>query len=1369
MIIISLTAEEKIIELIKKNNIKDSRFLYTISKKVNDKNKLELIKMLDESCDNRYSVYLFHSINSFEVYKEAIIIMNKIINFKFNLYDKVFTFDEKQQLELIPYIEDEFIKERIVKNFNDDENKINAIKYLSEDNKKNVILTLKSDEKKMKQLDLLTEMYDEMYYNRRKVIESLESDDNKIASLSYLDEYSKVLVISKLKSEEKKLELLESINSDEYKIKIIESFKDDNNKLKVLENVTNFEQRFKIISLIKNEDIKIEQSKTLIDNDEIFSIAKSLSDEGKKKILDVIEDSKTQEKIILLFKDEETIIELSKKVKKNRGQVLNHLSNKLSDLGKLELIKLLVDKNDSYYKSGILEKITDLEIFKEGLKYCETLTYQSSNRIKELDENEIVKILPLLTDDFLILELVMSFNIDDNKVIGFSYLNDKYKKIKVLKTLSEDNLIKCCKEYIDSLISLGDVKDVAQQSGYPADMLNSMIELEKNTINSNSNIEFSKNYNRLTGYGSKYRALYKYRIKEENIEIIDNIINEFIKECIKINDRYTMISLLSDNALLEYKDELNNKFTEGKYSDLLYLDNNVIEKVFDSKRIKVIKEYKKLNGKTKAHFANYIHNNFDKITEEKIDEVISLIFEVETSNSEEISKQSDSFIENLLLSDNSLEKLKKIKNIFLRNNLPRFAKTYLTFLIVHPEFNSYVFKNTGGKGHNVSSVILNNISPIHRKALVLNDLLKCSLKSNSIDLMNYLNRLEKLNKVFIYYQNSEYELLNEDIKLLLIEYRDCINILYDNFLRHNNIEKTNNAINDLNNYQELLCKDNNITLSDSIVKAYFKYIGINTIKEAKDYVLNIVNSTNKKNKERYESNDFKIEKGDFIKSFNINYFFDMVNNGVVAKDYLGADMGTDQTALDTDLSRICDDISEMSLKDIIDYKDSDSGHFGQGYIVLKDNPEKINITSLSSNESYSRINSFEKNNIFEDKLEAFSNGRGFSISNPYGIRTGFSITDIDFIVFDEEGGQYRENIYKIILPLVMNGIYIPIISKQTEKVLFTYENFIELTNKMSGLKNYGINNYDVSNNIDNEQYRLIASKIDDSDKEINSIKLNIMNTFNEGLENNFNIVNNITGKLEKKEIQILDTGSTSRSTNIPYDGDFDFIVRIDRNIDIDSSLRKKFIEMLISKFDIVDKGRDINGDIKGMIIRINGTEYKLDLSFVRKTDKVSYSTEMCVSDRLSTIKELYPDKYKLVLANIIYAKKYLKKYECYSKGGYNQGGLGGIGVENWILQNGGSFYDAAINFISYAFIDNKQVPYEEFICNYFIWDFGENFYTDRENRRKNRTDNLHDNFISKNLTEEGYNKMCKCLKTFVEEYKLGNLENLDEQVNLKTK
>mgnify|MGYP007057773397 CR=1 FL=1 len=47
-----------------------------------------------------------------------------------------------------------------------------------------------------------------------------------------------------------------------------------------------------------------------------------------------------------------------------------------------------------------------------------------------------------------------------------------------------------------------------------------------------------------------------------------------------------------------------------------------------------------------------------------------------------------------------------------------------------------------------------------------------------------------------------------------------------------------------------------------------------------------------------------------------------------------------------------------------------------------------------------------------------------------------------------------------------------------------------------------------------------------------------------------------------------------------------------------------------------------------------------------------------------------------------------------------QGGIGGIGVENWILQNGGSFVQACRSFLAVAFDKNGcLIPFEEFKKN----------------------------------------------------------------------
>lgn len=84
-----------------------------------------------------------------------------------------------------------------------------------------------------------------------------------------------------------------------------------------------------------------------------------------------------------------------------------------------------------------------------------------------------------------------------------------------------------------------------------------------------------------------------------------------------------------------------------------------------------------------------------------------------------------------------------------------------------------------------------------------------------------------------------------------------------------------------------------------------------------------------------------------------------------------------------------------------------------------------------------------------------------------------------------------------------------------------------------------------------------------------------------------------------------------------------------------------------------------------------------------------------------------------------------------------RGGLGAVGIENWILQNGGSFETAAKSFLDVAErCDNLQ----EFQSQYAIWDFGEN-YMAGENYS-------HDNFVY-NMSPDGYEKMKSALKNYV--------------------
>ena len=87
-----------------------------------------------------------------------------------------------------------------------------------------------------------------------------------------------------------------------------------------------------------------------------------------------------------------------------------------------------------------------------------------------------------------------------------------------------------------------------------------------------------------------------------------------------------------------------------------------------------------------------------------------------------------------------------------------------------------------------------------------------------------------------------------------------------------------------------------------------------------------------------ELEKFTIEKGDFIKSVNMDFIELVLQNGVNANDFLGADAKTDASPLDTDLSRVM--TPKTPINDMIDAKNQDTGYFGKAYFILKNNPIK---------------------------------------------------------------------------------------------------------------------------------------------------------------------------------------------------------------------------------------------------------------------------------------------------------------------------------------------------------------------------------------------------------------------------------------------
>ena len=393
----------------------------------------------------------------------------------------------------------------------------------------------------------------------------------------------------------------------------------------------------------------------------------------------------------------------------------------------------------------------------------------------------------------------------------------------------------------------------------------------------------------------------------------------------------------------------------------------------------------------------------------------------------------------------------------------------------------------------------------------------------------------------------------------------------------------------------------------------------------------------------------ELEEGDYIKGIagGLLYLGSILQNGSLSREYLGASAGSDATPLDTDVSRIMS--SDGTNKDKI-FK-TEAYSYGDIYFVLKGDDRFLTTRDETGERDVRRD---------KDKLEVFKTGVVGGGHN--GIRTGFTSSDINNIVVT----NYDE---KVALVVTMNGFYIPIVDLDG-KVVFSYEDYQNLRQKMNGLKHYGQTTYEFSDNLVIPETQELASQIEESNIEVREKREKINKLITSALEEvGLKLKTSIDGDLTEGYAELIDTGSTGRGTNKPGDGDFDFIMRLDRKILSNpkkiNELKNALLKRLGSGINTTTNSGDFR--LKDVFIEPT-TKVDIDITFVEKTDQVSYSTDMCLQDRLQTIYETDPVKYSYVVANILLAKRVLKEANAYKphRSDASQGGMGGVGIENWV-------------------------------------------------------------------------------------------------------
>ena len=763
----------------------------------------------------------------------------------------------------------------------------------------------------------------------------------------------------------------------------------------------------------------------------------------------------------------------------------------------------------------------------------------------------------------------------------------------------------------------------------------------------------------------------------------------------------------------------------------------------------------------KDKLLNYIKDKkilYSIVRKYDVEDIRNIVSRLATSNSSEIQRLGETLIDPIMASENPYDTLDQIEDIFLKNNLPYVAKAYQVYKILNPEYAS-----------NYGSPMLNAKSSRGKDILIFADLIKASFGSNNRSVINYFESIEKGDKIFrrvLTNQNELSQLSNRD-KEILDTYLGHLNALYNQTMKGRAAGVANAHQLGKDTYENVLematlfSKDGKLdyNLPDRLTEMFCHFAGIDTFEDAKNYMHAKVAMADEKHREEAK-HAFTLEKGDFVKGLNsIQYIESILQNGSVCKEFLGSASDSDMTPLDTDATRL------PATLETFDQTYAQRLRYGDISAVLKNDARFVITTDEMGNP-------LDKKEYDTSKLEAFCNR-----DKAWGIRTGFASSEIDYFVVPS-------NERKLNFEIVKNGFYIPVVNEEG-KLIFTPEQYDYMRTKMQGLSYYGLGDsfeFAPEEMLITDDVREVMAQNKGNQEETKRKRDAILKTVERCLEGSgITPVYELEKELVPGTVEIIDTGSTGRDTNKPNDGDFDFMVRLDRALIADEQKLKEFKNLLRQELGARAKeaSETGKGDFRYKGVSLDGLDepVDVDMTFIQKTDKVDYSTDMCLRDRLETIRNLSEEKYQAVLANVIIAKKTLKEGKCYKPFHSNVGenGLGGVGVENWILQNGGSFYEASKTFLEAAEETKKEVEtdsdtasmsqeakekaeFDRFKDRYQIWDFGKNHTAEEKDVYP------HNEFVYDNMAVDGYIRMKETLRAYVKKV---DLERQNQSSNVE--
>lgn len=306
--------------------------------------------------------------------------------------------------------------------------------------------------------------------------------------------------------------------------------------------------------------------------------------------------------------------------------------------------------------------------------------------------------------------------------------------------------------------------------------------------------------------------------------------------------------------------------------------------------------------------------------------------------------------------------------------------------------------------------------------------------------------------------------------------------------------------------------------------------------------------------------------------------------------------------------------------------------------------------------------------------------------------------------------------------------------------LFSVNEYKDIMSKFNGIDEYGHRDYKVSSNLDFDGISYFVDKVDSNKQRLEDVRVKIRKSIID-VFSKYNITCTF-GANSGGLVEITEVGSTGRGTNLPSDNeeelyDFDFTLRVNPKI---MRLVKK---ILYREFHYDNTLNGKNNKVRLAGLDIDGK--KLDIDFALISNLEDYiSCDQVIEKQLNNIKSQSEDDYKKVVANIMFAKQFFKNNHLYKILFKNRhSGIGGIGIETWILNNGGSFIDAVNDFLTCS---RTCRNYQEFQKKYTIISPGEN--------HNYRSAGLfgHPNFVNY-IGSNNYYDLVRVFEKFMSDYK----------------